>query len=149
MLFVSYVCKSNNFIYCTQISLLKNLCFYLLLTFVNKYIYILNTILQIKVLLYLIIYMAIFLRFCCGWWCPRGVLVVAGGVLVVCPHIHSRTRSRAHARLLSAAGLSLVNRSFRASLMNAIALIINYLSVPLGMVLQVGMWAKTLITNYL
>lgn len=40
---------------------------------------------------------------------------------------------RAHARLLSAAALSLVNRSCRASLMDSIALIINYLGVPLGM----------------
>lgn len=63
-----------------------------------------------------------------GWWCPRGVLVSsvvvlggwwwlpgAGGAprwLVVAPwqprpHIHSRTRRRGHATLLSAAALSL------------------------------------------
>ena len=52
-------------------------------------------------------------------WCPR-------------PHIHSRTPKRVHARLFSAAGLSLVNRSCRARLMDMIALIINYLGAPLG-----------------
>ena len=95
-LFLVFVCKGNKFICCTQIILLKSLCFYLLLTFINKYIYILNTILQIKVLPHLIIYRAIVRGSRGGWyprggcppWCPRGVLVVAGvwcprGVLVV------------------------------------------------------------------
>lgn len=49
------------------------------------------------------------------------------------PHIHSRTRRRGHARLSSAAALSLVNRSCKESLLDAIALIINYLGVPFGM----------------
>ena len=80
-LFLVFVCKGNKFICCTQIILLKSLCFYLLLTFINKYIYILNTILQIKVLPHLIIYRAIVRgsRGGCPPWCPRGVLVVAGG----------------------------------------------------------------------
>lgn len=56
-------------------------------------------------------------------WCPQ----------CACWHICSRPPKRVHARLLSAAALSLVNRSFRASLLDAIALIINYLGVPLGM----------------
>lgn len=204
-LFLVFVCKVNKIICCTQIILLKSLCFYLLLTFINKYIYILNTILQIKVLPHLIIYRAIVRgspggcppwclpgaslvpswwlvvpSWCpgvlgggprwlvvppwCWWcssvagvlvvfswcrWCPRGVLVVAGGALLVSslvppwwlvvapwqprPHIHSRTRRRGHATLLSAAALSLVKRSCKASLLDAIALIINYLGVPLGM----------------
>ena len=76
-----------------------------------------------------------------GGWCPRGVLVVSmvsSWWLVVAPwqprpHIHSRTRRRGHATLLSAAALSLVKRSCKASLLDAIALIINYLGVPLGM----------------
>ena len=161
-LFLVFVCKGNKFICCTQIILLKSLCFYLLLTFINKYIYILNTILQIKVLPHLIIYRAIVRgsRGGCPPWCPRGgwwlvsgVLVVAGilvvaalpGVLVVSswclvaggwyprPHIHSRTHRRVHARLSSAAALSLVKRSCKESLLDAIALIINYLGVPFGM----------------
>ena len=58
----------------------------------------------------------------------------AGGAsLVPRPHIHSRTRGRGHARLLSAAALSLVNRSCKESLLDAIALIINYLGFPFGM----------------
>ena len=157
-LFLVFVCKGNKFICCTQIILLKSLCFYLLLTFINKYIYILNTILQIKVLPHLIIYRAIVRgsRGGCPPWCPRGgwwwlvagVLVVArvGWCLVSSwwlpslvppwqprPHIHSRTRRRVHARLSSAAALSLVKRSCKASLLDAIALIINYLGVPFGM----------------
>ena len=74
-----------------------------------------------------------------GSWCrrcPRGVLVVArvGSWCRRCPpwHICSRSPRRAHARLLSAAALSLVNRSCRARLMDMIALIINYLGAPLG-----------------
>ena len=65
----------------------------MLLTFVHKYIYILNTILQIKVLPHLIIYRAIVRGFPGGcppwcWWCSSvagvgGILVVAGGALVV------------------------------------------------------------------
>lgn len=206
-LFLVFVCKGNKIICCTQIILLKSLCFYLLLTFTNKYIYILNTVLQIKVLPHLIIYRAIvrgsgwwrclpgvggvlggWCRWCPrgGWWCPPWCSLVAGGgslvsvewssvvswcprwcssvaggaslvlpggwcprgVLVVSmvsswwlvvapwqprPHIHSRTRRRGHATLLSAAALSLMKRSCKASLLDAIALIINYLGVPLGM----------------
>ena len=203
-LFLVFVCKGNKIICCTQIILLKSLCFYLLLTFINKYIYILNTILQIKVLPHLIIYRAIVRGSpggCPPWclpgvlvvvlggslvagvlvvaggalvvsWCPRwwfsvapwwlvsswwlvvaalpGVLVVSwcssvAGVLVVAPwwlvvapwqprpHIHSRKRKRVHARLSSAAALSLVKRSCKESLLDAIALIINYLGVPFGM----------------
>lgn len=52
------------------------------------------------------------------WWCR--------------PHISSRSPRWARAKFLSAAAVSLVNRNCRASFMNAIALIINYLSVPLG-----------------
>lgn len=70
-LFLVFVCKGNKFICCTQIILLKSLCFYLLLTFINKYIYILNTILQIKVLPHLIIYRAI-VRGSGWWWLPGG-----------------------------------------------------------------------------
>ena len=62
----------------------------MLLTFINKYIYILNTILQIKVLPHLIIYRAIIRgsRGGCPPWCPRWLVVLvlagvlAGGVLV-------------------------------------------------------------------
>ena len=59
-----------------------------------------------------------------GWWLPSWFLARiftaghAGG---------------GHARLLSAAALSLVNRSCKESLLDAIALIINYLGVPFGM----------------
>ena len=89
-LFLVFVCKGNKFICRTQIILLKSLCFYLLLTFINKYIYILNTILQIKVLPHLIIYRAIIRgsRGGCPPWCPRWLVVLvlagvlAGGVLV-------------------------------------------------------------------
>ena len=66
----------------------------------------------------------------CQWWrCLPG----AGGCLDPRPHIHSRTRRRVHARLPSAAALSLVNRSCKESLLDAIALIVNYLGIPLGM----------------
>ena len=84
-LFLVFVCKRNKFICCTQIILLKSLCFYLLLTFINKYIYILNTILQIKVLPHLIIYRAIVRgsRGGCPPWCPRGGWWLVSGVLVV------------------------------------------------------------------
>ena len=57
-----------------------------------------------------------------GAGCPRGVR----------PNIHSRPPRRAHATLPSAVGHSLLNRSCKESLLDAIALIINYLCVPLG-----------------
>jgi cytochrome c oxidase assembly factor CtaG len=67
-------------------------------------------------------------------WLVAAFLVV----LVVPPWILARifTAGHAggvHARLLSAAALSLVKRSCKASLLDAIALIINYLGVPFGM----------------
>ena len=205
-LFLVFVCKGNKFICRTQIILLKSLCFYLLLTFINKYIYILNTILQIKVLPHLIIYRAIIRgsRGGCPPWCPRWlvvlvlagvlaggvlvaswlevsswwlvsvecsslvaggaslvVLVVAGGVLVVswlaswlevsslvppwwsswwlvvsslvCARIFTAGHAGGGTQgLSSAAALSLVNRSCKGSLLDAIALIINYLDIPFG-----------------
>ena len=60
----------------------------------------------------------------------RGVVGVLGGARW---HICSRPPKRVHARLLSAAALSPVNRNCKESLLDAIALIINYLGVPLGM----------------
>lgn len=88
---------TNNFI--------KSLCFYLLLTFVNKYIYILNTNLQIKVLPHLIIYIWLLFAVLVAGGASLVVLVVAGGVLpCVPPHIHSWTRRRGHARALQCGG---------------------------------------------
>lgn len=55
-------------------------------------------------------------RWC--WWCR--------------PHISSRSPRWARAKFLSAAAVSLVNRSCKESLLDAIALIINYLGAPLG-----------------
>ena len=52
-----------------------------------------------------------------------------GGVRL---HICSRSPSRAHAKLLSAAGVLRLNRSYRANLLDAIALIINYLDFHTG-----------------
>ena len=53
---------------------------------------------------------------------------------LACPSAYMQPPPRrARTRLLSAAALSLVNRSCKESLLDAIALIINYLGVPLGM----------------
>lgn len=141
----------------------------MLLTFINKYIYILNTILQIKVLPHLIIYRAIIRgsRGGCPPWCPRWLVVLvlagvlAGGVLVVswlaswlevsslvppwwsswwlvvsslvCARIFTAGHAGGGTQgLSSAAALSLVNRSCKGSLLDAIALIINYLDIPFG-----------------
>ena len=65
-----------------------------------------------------------------GWWCPPWWLVVP-------PWHLARIFTAGHAgggtqTLLSAAALSLVKRSCKESLLDAIALIINYLCVPLG-----------------
>ncbi len=97
-----------------------------------------------------------------SWWCfwcsrgvlvvvARGVLVVARGVLVACSwwsswwwwlvvsswwwwlvHICSQQHRRTHVGLLSAAGVSLPNQGFGVKFRDAITLIINYLSTPLG-----------------
>ena len=47
-------------------------------------------------------------------------------------HIRMRTRTRVRAGVLSAAGVSLLNRSFGVEFADVVALIINYLRVPLG-----------------
>ena len=75
------------------------------------------------------------------WWCPRRC------VWCPRPHIHSWTRRRVHARLLSAAGLSLLNRSFKVELTSAIALIINYLGVPFRICFTKQERVKKLITS--
>ena len=81
----------------------------MLLTFINKYIYILNTILQIKVLPHLIIYKAI-VRGSPGGWCPRGgwclvaSSLVAGGVLPGGCHRWSGPRCLAAGGVLLGAG---------------------------------------------
>lgn len=48
------------------------------------------------------------------------------------PHIHSRTRWRVHARLLSVAAVLLLTQGFGVKFKSAIALIINYLGSPFG-----------------
>lgn len=72
-----------------------------------------------------------------GAGCPRGAR----------PHIHSRTPKRVHATLLSAAALSLLNRSFKVELTSAIALIINYLGVPFRICFTKQERVKKLITS--
>lgn len=52
-----------------------------------------------------------------------------------------------HARLSSAAGLSLLNRSFKVELTSAIALIINYLGVPFRICFTKQERVKKLITS--
>ena len=69
-----------------QIFLLKSLCFYLLLTFINKYVYLLNIFLQIKILLYLIIYIVVL---CAPHRLPHPDVMPAG-----CPSGRSSTTSR-------------------------------------------------------
>ena len=86
--------------------------------------------LQRYTLLYLIIYEG-------GAGFPRGVR----------PHIHSRPPRRVYARLLSAAALSLLNRSFKVELTSAIALIINYLGVPFRICFTKQERVKKLITS--
>ena len=49
------------------------------------------------------------------------------------PHIAAGHPGRGTHPLPSAAALSLVNRSCKESLLDAIALIVNYLGIPLGM----------------
>ena len=83
-----------------------------------------------------------------GWcWCPswwmvsfRLVLVsllvdggclTAGGVSAA-SILQPGTHRRVNAKLLSAAGVSRVNRIFRAFLLDEISLIINYLDTPVG-----------------
>ena len=57
------------------------------------------------------------------WWCGGGVL---GGIY---PAEHQGGHTT---RLLSAAGVSLLNQGFWVEFTDAIALIINYLGVPFG-----------------
>ena len=60
-------------------------------------------------------------------WCRRAWIIQGGR-----GHIYGRHHGRSGRRRISAAAVSLVNRSCKGSLLDAIALIINYLYVPLG-----------------
>ena len=124
--------------------------------YLQLYIVCLHLFTYIYIIVHIIIYTGWCPRWCPRrWWCVvqggRGVWVVSWvcSVAVVCHsgrargvggvlggarwHICSRPPKRVHARLLSAAALSPVNRNCKESLLDAIALIINYLGVPLGM----------------
>ena len=75
---------------------------------------------------------------------------VLGGVLgVVVPSVAymQPPPRRARTRLLSAAALSLLNRSFKVELTSAIALIINYLGVPFRICFTKQERVKKLITS--
>ena len=131
LLFYVYACKAyyiNLLLSNFSIKKLSNIFVF------NVYLQLYIVCLHLFTNIYMIIYIFIYGRF----WVLVVLLPGAGGCLSGgswCPRsrIHSGTPKRVHARLLSAVALSPVNRSYKESLLDAIALIINYLGVPLGM----------------
>lgn len=130
LLFYVYACKAyyiNLLLSNFSIKKLSNIFVF------NVYLQLYIVCLHLFTNIYMIIYIFIYGRFLVlvvllpgaggclsgGSWCPRS-------------HIHSRTPRRARAKFLSAAAISLVNRSCRARLTDMITLIINYLGAPLG-----------------